>query len=202
MNIEKNKLNLSVSISCPFDIDVTSPKAKIIFECNGKTRRLPFLVTNYFRQKQSDSCIIVCTYSFFLDEIYYNYNCNDDIKVRIDFYYGDNEVIGIPFTVSTNVLTENSNIELDEKYIEYECFDGVTVFSDESEFDNDRKKSKNSYSFDFDCENNQFIIHQIPENKYNEIFIKKKCSYYSSYKIYFLYLKNCFKRCFAPLFYY
>ena len=173
MNIEKNKLNLSVSISCPFDIDVTSPKAKIIFECNGKTRRLPFLVTNYFRQKQSDSCIIVCTYSFFLDEIYYNYNCNDDIKVRIDFYYGDNEVIGIPFTVSTNVLTENSNIELDEKYIEYECFDGVTVFSDESEFDNDRKKSKNSYSFDFDCENNQFIIHQIPENKYNESFIKK-----------------------------
>ena len=172
MNIEKNKLNLSVSISCPFDIDVTSPKAKIIFECNGKTRRLPFLVTNYFRQKQSDSCIIVCTYSFFLDEIYYNYNCNDDIKVRIDFYYGDNEVI-IPFTVSTNVLTENSNIELDEKYIEYECFDGVTVFSDESEFDNDRKKSKNSYSFDFDCENNQFIIHQIPENKYNENFIKK-----------------------------
>ena len=173
MNIEKNKLNLSVSISCPFDIDVTSPKAKIIFECNGKTRRLPFLVTNYFRQKQSDSCIIVCTYSFFLDEIYYNYDCNDDIKVRIDFYYGDNEVIGIPFTVSTNVLTENSNIELDEKYIEYECFDGVTVFSDESEFDNDRKKSKNSYSFDFDCENNQFIIHQIPENKYNESFIKK-----------------------------
>ena len=173
MNIEKNKLNLSVSISCPFDIDVTSPKAKIIFECNGKTRRLPFLVTNYFRQKQSDSCIIVCTYSFFLDEIYYNYNCNDDIKVRIDFYYGDNEVIGIPFTVSTNVLTENSNIELDEKYIEYECFDGVTVFSDESEFDNYRKKLKNSYSFDFDCENNQFIIHQIPENKYNESFIKK-----------------------------
>ena len=173
MNIEKSKLNLSVSISCPFDIDVTSPKAKIIFECNGKTRRLPFLVTNYFRQKQSDSCIIVCTYSFFLDEIYYNYNCDDDIKVRIDFYYGDNEVIGIPFTVSTNVLTENSNIKLDEKYIEYECFDGVTVFSDENEFDNDRKKSKNSYSFDFDCENNQFIIHQIPENKYNESFIKK-----------------------------
>ena len=173
MNIEKNILNLSVSISCPFDIDVTSPKAKIIFECNGKTRRLPFLVTNYFRQKQSDSCIIVCTYSFYLDEIYYNYDCNDDIKVRIDFYYGDNEVIGIPFTVSSNVLTENSNIELDEKYIEYECFDGVTVFSDESEFDNDRKKLKNSYSFDFDCENNQFIIHQIPENKYNESFIKK-----------------------------
>ena len=28
MNIERDKLNISVSISCPFDIDVTSPKAK------------------------------------------------------------------------------------------------------------------------------------------------------------------------------
>lgn len=29
LNIDANKLNISVSISCPFDIDVTSPKAKI-----------------------------------------------------------------------------------------------------------------------------------------------------------------------------
>ena len=173
MNIDKNKLNISVSISCPFDIDVTSPKAKIIFECNGQTRRLPVLVTNYFRQKQSESCIIVCSYSFLLDNIYYNYDCNDDIKVRIDFYYGENEVIGVPFTVSTNVLTDNPNIELDEEYIEYECFDGVAVFSDDSEFINDRTKIKNIYSFDFDCENSQFIIHQIPENRKDEPFSEK-----------------------------
>ena len=171
MNIERDKLNISVSISCPFDIDVTSPKAKIIFECGKKTRRLPFLVTNYFRQKQSDSCIIVCTYSFYLDDIYYNYDCKDDINVRIDFYYGDNEVIGVPFTVSTNVLTENPNIELDEQYIEYECFDGVTVFSEESEFINDRKTPKNIYTFDFDCENSKFIIHQTPESRNNKNFI-------------------------------
>ena len=85
MNIERDKLNISVSISCPFDIDVTSPKAKIIFECGKKTRRLPFLVTNYFRQKQSDSCIIVCTYSFYLDDIYYNLIVSV-IKVNPDIY--------------------------------------------------------------------------------------------------------------------
>ena len=173
MNIDKNKLNISVSFSCPFDIDVTSPKAKIVFECGGKTRRLPFLVTNYFRQKQSSSCIVVCSYSFLLDNLYYNYACDDDINVRIDFYYGENEVIGVPFTVSTNVLTENQNIELDEKYIEYECFDGVTVFSDEGEFIDDRKKTKNTYSFDFDCDNNKFVIHQFPENRQNESFVQK-----------------------------
>ncbi len=173
MNIDKNILNISVSFSCPFDIDVTSPKAKIVFECGGKTRRLPFLVTNYFRQKQSSSCIVVCSYSFLLDNLYYNYTCDDDINVRIDFYYGENEVIGVPFTVSTNVLTENQNIELDEKYIEYECFDGVTVFSDEGEFIDDRKKIKNTYSFDFDCDNNKFVIHQFPENRQNESFVQK-----------------------------
>ncbi len=173
MNIDKNQLKISVSFSCPFDIDVTSPKAKIVFECGGKTRRLPFLVTNYFRQKQSSSCIVVCSYSFLLDNLYYNYTCDDDINARIDFYYGENEVIGVPFTVSTNVLTENQNIELDEKYIEYECFDGVTVFSDEGEFIDDRKKIKNTYSFDFDCDNNKFVIHQFPENRQNESFVQK-----------------------------
>lgn len=173
MNIDRNKLKISVSFSCPFDIDVTSPKAKIVFKCGEKTRRLPFLVTNYFRQKQSSSCIVVCSYSFLLDNLYYNYTCDDDINVRIDFYYGENEVIGVPFTVSTNVLTENQNIELDEKYIEYECFDGVTVFSDEGEFIDDRKKTKNTYSFDFDCDNNKFVIHQFPENRQNESFVQK-----------------------------
>ncbi len=43
MNIERDKLNISVSISCPFDIDVTSPKAKIIFECGKKREDCLFL---------------------------------------------------------------------------------------------------------------------------------------------------------------
>lgn len=174
MNIEKNKLNISVSVSCPFDIDVTSPKAKIIFECGGKTRRLPFLTANYFRQKQSDSCIVVCAYSFALDNIFFNYDSTDDISVRIDFYYGENEVIGVPFSVSTNVINENPQLVIDEEYIEYECFDGVTVFSNEdNEFVNDRKKSVNSYSFEFDCQNNKFIIHRSNDGRQGASFAER-----------------------------
>ena len=131
MNVDKNKLNISASISCPFDVDVTSPKAKIVFECDGRVRRLPFLVTNYFRQKQSSSCIIVCTYTFLLDNIFYNFESDSDITARIDFYYGDNTVESVPFTVSTNVLNENHDLRLDEQYIEYESFDGVTFFTNE-----------------------------------------------------------------------
>lgn len=172
ITVEQNRLNIAASFSCPFDIDVTSPKAKIIFECNGKVRRLPFLVTNYFRQKQSDSCIVVCSYTFFLDDIYYNYDSSDDINVRIDFYYGENEVIGVPFTVSTNVLNENPELEIDEQYIEYECFDGVTVFSDEGEFVNNRRRKKNVYSFDFDCENSRIVIHR-SQSSANRSFVQK-----------------------------
>lgn len=173
MKVERDTLKLSVSISCPFDVDVTSPKAKIVFECDGKTRRLPFLVTNYFRQKQSETCVIVCTYTFKLDDIFFNHDSENDIKARIDFYYGDNEVEGVPFTVSTNVINENPELVLDEKYIEYECFDGVTVFTNDDEFDNERSRARTAYSASFDCENSSIIISR-SENKYsNRSFAEK-----------------------------
>lgn len=166
MVVDKNKLNISVSISCPFDVDVTSPKAKIIFECDGKIRRLPFLVTNYFRQKQSGSCIIVCTYTFLLDRIFYNFENSSDITARIDFYYGENTVESVPFTVSTNVLNENPDIHLDEQYIEYECFDGVTVFTnEENDFENERRKSSHVYTVSFDCENSRIVISKAEETR-------------------------------------
>lgn len=174
MIIDKNKLKISVAISCPFDIDVTSPKAKIIFECDGKTRRLPFLVTNYFRQKQSESCIIVCSYTFLLDKIFYNFESDSDISARIDFYYGDNAVEGVPFSVSTNVLNENPDITLDDKYVEYECFDGVAVFTnEENEFESDKKKPLHIYSAAFDCDNSRIIISKSKSTKEHLGFAQK-----------------------------
>ncbi len=173
LSIEGNKLNLSASISCPFDMDVTSPKAKIVFECGSKTRRLPFLVTNYFRQKQSDSCIVVCTYTFLIDKIFYNYDSVSDIRARIDFYYGENEVEKVPFTVSTNVLNENPNLELEEKYIEYECFNGVTVFDSEEDYDASKRESADSYTFSFDCENSNIILSKIPQARQEISFAQR-----------------------------
>ncbi|MGN0521590.1 MAG: CDP-glycerol glycerophosphotransferase family protein [Eubacterium sp.] len=164
LNVDRNKLNISAAFSCPFDMDVTSPKAKIVFECEGKTRRLPFLVTNYFRQKQSNSCIVVCTYTFLLDKLFFNFESDSDIRARIDFYYGENEVTTVPFTVSTNVINENPQLELDEKYIEYECFDGIAVFENEEDFDSDKKGENNCYTFGFDCENSNIIISKVSDS--------------------------------------
>lgn len=174
LTVDRNTLNISVSISCPFDVDVTSPKAKIIFKCGDRIRRLPFLVTNYFRQKQTESCIVVCTYTFLLDYLFYNFEGDGDITASIDFYYGDNYARSLPFTVSTNVINENPTLELDEQYIEYECFDGVTVFSnDESEYENHKGKSKNCYTFDFDCPNNSIVIKKQTDHRDDKPFAEK-----------------------------
>ena len=158
LNIEKNVLDLSVAISCPYDADVTSPKAKIVFECNGKTRRLPFIVSHYFRQRQDDHCIVICSYTFLIDEIFYNFEINADIKAKIDFYYGETEIESVPFTISTNIVTNNPRLKIDEKYIEYGRFEEAAAFSNENVLEGYKKRGGNNYTFDFDFENSQIII--------------------------------------------
>ena len=85
ITIDGNKLNVSVAFSCEYNIDVTSPKAKLFFEQGKTTRRLPLLVSNYFRQKQSESCVIVCHYTYLIDKLFFNKESDEDIKIRIDF---------------------------------------------------------------------------------------------------------------------
>ena len=41
LHIEDARMEIGVAINCPFDVDVSSPKARILFECDGQTRRLP-----------------------------------------------------------------------------------------------------------------------------------------------------------------
>lgn len=67
LHIEDTRMEIGVAINCPFDVDVSSPKARILFECDGQTRRLPLRVVNYFRQKQEGSCIVVCNYTYLLE---------------------------------------------------------------------------------------------------------------------------------------
>ena len=158
ITVEENRLNLSVAFNCDYDIDVTSPKAKIVFQRGEKTRRLPLLVTNYFRQKQSESCVVVCNYSFLIDKLFFSEDSDEDIKIRIDFYYGENECTGVAFNISSNVLLENPELEVSDEHIEYECFDGAAVFDSESEFERSSGKYFDKYAVDFDFENNRIIL--------------------------------------------
>ncbi len=165
ISIDENKLRLSVAFSCDYNVDVTSPKAKIFFQQGETTRRLPLLVTNYFRQKQSESCVVVCNYTFLIDKLFFNKNSDDDIKLRIDFYYGDEECIGVPFNISSNVLIDNPDLDVSEENIEYECSDGVAVFDSANDFETSNTKYFDKYAFIFDFEKNLIILRKTESAK-------------------------------------
>ena len=165
LTVDGNKLNLSVAFNCDYNVDVISPKAKVFFEQDGTTRRLPLLVTNYFRQKQSESCVVVCNYIFLIDKIFFNKSSDSDIRIRIDFYYGEEECIGVPFNISSNVLLENPELKVGKEHIEYECTDGVSVFDGEAEFERSNAKYYDKYAVDFDFENNNIILKKVAKAK-------------------------------------
>ena len=96
LHIEDTRMEIGVAINCPFDVDVSSPKARILFECDGQTRRLPLRVVNYFRQKQEGSCVVVCNYTYLLDQIFYHFQPESPVTVTIDFEYGRHTVQALP----------------------------------------------------------------------------------------------------------
>jgi CDP-ribitol ribitolphosphotransferase len=161
INIEENKLNISVAFTCEYNIDVTSPKAKILFEQDGTTRRLPILVTNYFRQKQNESCVVVCNYTFLIDKLFFNKKSDSDIKIRIDFYYGDEECIGVPFNVSSNVVQDNPQLNIPKEHIEYECFDSAAVLVNSSEYVRSNGKYFDKYALDFNFDEHSIILKKV-----------------------------------------
>ena len=174
LHIEDARMEIGVAINCPFDVDVSSPKARILFECDGQTRRLPLRVVNYFRQKQEGSCIVVCNYTYLLDQIFYRFQPESPVTVTIDFEYGRHTVQALPFTVSTNVLHENPGLELPEEYMEYECFDGATVFdAPDNEYVPPAQTGNRTYTFDFDCENSAILLFSKKKKNGDRPFVQR-----------------------------
>ena len=93
-----------------------------------------------------------------IDKLFFNKDSDEDIKIRIDFYYGENEITGVPFSISSNVILDNPDIEVSEENIEYECFDGVAVFDSASEYETSNEKYFDKYKFDFDFKENLIIL--------------------------------------------
>lgn len=168
MTVTRNNLDLLVAISCPYDENVIAPRVKINFRYKNNTRRLPFAVINYFKQKQGDKCIIICKYRFNLDFVFYNYTCNGKFSACFDFYYGDHYVENVPFYVSENVLHQNPGLELDSQFIEKESIDGATVYSSsDEEIIVKETYGANTYGFEIDCHNSElrfFITEKAKRN--------------------------------------
>ena len=170
MLVTENELKISAAIRCDENANAI-PKVKMMFECNGKTRCLPFFVKSCFKQKEDNKCIIICEYTYFVDYLFFNYDGESDIHAWVELQYGDKKVEKLAFMVSSNVLNENPDIAVDERYVDYDCFSGVTVFDkiDEKERELLQKKGNRDsfFVFSFDFENNTIIISKNSRYKKN-----------------------------------
>lgn len=193
LNIDKNQLNISVTISTPFDIDITSPKAKIVFVYGGKTRRLPFLIRNFYRQRQNNLCVIICSCSYLLEYIFDDFTNFSEIKAKIDLYYGDSEVCSLPFTVSDKVIRDNPSINIDKKFIGSESFDGFTIFDEDAKTD-DAEAVPCPYSVNLEPDKG-FIVISKGENPSE----KKKFVFFPFFRFIFIIFRTVLAIALLPL---
>ena len=108
--INENKLCLSVTFSCDYNSEVASPKAKVFFEQDKTTRRMPLPIKEYAKLNNSKSCAVECSYEYLIDKLFYNKQSSSDIKIRFDIYYGDEEYIGVPISISENAQIERKEL--------------------------------------------------------------------------------------------
>lgn len=69
-------------------------------------------MVNYFRQKQEGSCIVVCNYTYLLDQIFYRFQPESPVTITIDFEYGRHTVQALPFIRVYQCAHENPGLEL------------------------------------------------------------------------------------------
>ena len=192
LEIKNNKLNLAVTISYPFNAEVHLPKVKIVFECNGKMRRLPFRITNYLRHEQTNTCIVGCSYTFLLEKLFYNYDPTGDIKARIAFYYGKDEVEAVPFSVAPEVLSVNNPLDFEKKYFKRDVKNSVGS-SDENADEN------GECTFDFDYENFRIIISKSSKSQEKPLFYERLGIFVPLLKIAFFALRLMFALLLSPI---
>lgn len=163
LNIEKNVLELSAVINCPFDPNAALPKVKIVFESGDKTRRLPILVTDFIRDEESDRCTVICEYAYLIDQLFYKFKINGDVTAKINFYYGENEVISVPFTVSPDALSDDSNVKAD-------CENGSIIISGADQIIKHAKPQRRRFTI-------RYLIHVIAKLCFAplEFYYKRLC---------------------------
>lgn len=155
-----NVMHFSIAVSCPYDSTVTSPKAKVVFECDGKTRRFPLKMNSYFRQKRTDKCTTVFSYNIWIDYIFFNMKSDSPIKATLEFYYGDNEIKNLPFLLTPNSAQDDVIKTVDKKHIVKQRTDGMGKF--DSEDIPIVSKRDRFYTTSFDFDNNTIILTKNP----------------------------------------
>ena len=109
--LEKDKLDLSLKITCPYNEKALSPKIRLLFRQGEKTRRLPIIID----KKTADNgiCTICASYRYFITELFFDSN-REDISLKFSFSYADYEVDDFVITSAENVDSSKITVHSDE----------------------------------------------------------------------------------------
>ncbi|MCQ2489617.1 MAG: hypothetical protein MJ111_03550, partial [Clostridia bacterium] len=64
IEIEQDKMNLSLKITIPYDAAVHSPKVTLIYKMGDETRFIPILVQSYYPNVDGTTCTIIAGYKY------------------------------------------------------------------------------------------------------------------------------------------
>ncbi|BCN29786.1 CDP-glycerol glycerophosphotransferase family protein [Anaeromicropila herbilytica] len=105
--LEQNKLKLSIKLTCDTDIQVRSPKIRVVFENGKEDRRLPMIIEANYYTNDMESNIIYAKYHFNLKKVFNDWDPNENVSIYFALAYGNNYVEKIPFSFSRDVVLEN-----------------------------------------------------------------------------------------------
>ena len=128
LDIRQGDIDINAAVLCTYNPNVISPKVKIVFEADGEIRRFPFPVQSYFKRRESDEAVIICSYSYTLDYLFVNHLAEGEISAHLELYYGNEYVSELPMFVSKGLTYKNRKLKISEEYIGDEIFNGILVY--------------------------------------------------------------------------
>lgn len=113
-SLEKDELDLSLKITCPYNEKALSPKIRLLFRQGERTRRLPIIID----KKTADNgiCTIYASYRYFITELFLDSD-REDISLKFSFSYADNEIDDFVITSAENVDSSKITVHNNEVVI-------------------------------------------------------------------------------------
>ncbi|MDO5448382.1 MAG: CDP-glycerol glycerophosphotransferase family protein [Clostridia bacterium] len=119
IEMEQDKMNLSLKITIPYDPSVHSPKVTLIYKMGDETRFIPILVQSYYPNVDGTTCTIIAGYKYNIECLFHEPIKDYPIEIQVDVLYGEEHLRDIPLELTTKVSVVDSpyTMAADDKQI-------------------------------------------------------------------------------------
>ena len=119
IEIEQDKMNLSLKITIPYDAAVHSPKVTLIYKMGDETRFIPILVQSYYPNVDGTTCTIIAGYKYNIECLFNDPIKDYPIEMQVDVLYGEEHLRDIPLELVGKVTVVDSpyTMAADDKQI-------------------------------------------------------------------------------------